>query len=228
MIGISAIYELVKLGYIGLFLLAFVSNAIPYSTIPYLVFIAPLLAKLSGTNLMLAIIALSLGATGGKLVVYVIGRLIGRIKKVDNYTHDASAFFAKHGKPLALIVFLTAALPIPDDIIYVPLSIARYNIWEYTLALLAGKIVVTVLAVIYGKTLTLLIEDVIGLPMYIGIPILILITILIVVITGKIDWLAVENVLIEEGGLKALKYLLISLWRILIVNPLNKLKTILE
>lgn len=228
MIEISAIYELVKFGHIGLFILALISNAIPYSTIPYLIFIAPLLARLGGTSLLLAIMALSLGATGGKLVVYFIGRMIGRIKRVDEYTYSASRFFAKHGKPLVLVVFLTAALPIPDDIVYVPLSIAGYSVWKYTLALLAGKIVVTALAAIYGKTLALVTEDLMGLPIYISIPIYILVSVLIVFITGKIDWYMIENILIEEGGLKALRYFLISLWRILVVNPFNKLKTILK
>jgi len=74
--------ELLRKGIIGLFVLAFVSNAIPYMSVPYLVVVAPLFAMMQSTELTMSIIMLALGASLGKLVVYGVSRGVGGIKRV--------------------------------------------------------------------------------------------------------------------------------------------------
>ncbi|NDB63289.1 MAG: DedA family protein [Nitrosopumilaceae archaeon] len=41
----------------------------------------------------------------------------------------------------AAAAFVAAATPIPDDLIYVPLGLAKYNPWRFFVSTLAGKIV---------------------------------------------------------------------------------------
>src|SRR5690606_15422061 len=46
--------------------------------------------------------------------------------------------------------FLAAATPIPDDIVYVPLGLAKYNPWKFATATFAGKIVLNE-AIVWGS-----------------------------------------------------------------------------
>jgi membrane protein YqaA with SNARE-associated domain len=200
-----------KWGFLGLFLLAFASNAIPYSTIPYLVFIAPLLPCFTGFELLYAILSLAVGATLGKLIVYFIGRSFGRIKRISNYTWSTTRFFTKHQKPVFILVLLVAALPIPDDVFYIPIGTLGYSIVKYTIALFIGKLIVTILTYIYGASTAFLLEGIVGIPVYLSIPISIIVTIILYWIIGKIDWNNVENVFIEKGSLTAFIYILNSL-----------------
>ncbi|MEM2025009.1 MAG: VTT domain-containing protein, partial [Desulfurococcaceae archaeon] len=137
------IKELGGLGYLGLLLIAFVSNAVPFSTIPYLVFLAPILAKQHGMEQIYAILVLALGASLGKLIVYVIARSISKIGRVSRSIHNLVNFTHMFKKATFLTVFLVAALPIPDDVFYIPIGISKYNIPLFFVALLLGKIVVT-------------------------------------------------------------------------------------
>jgi len=186
-------------GYLGFFIIAFISNAIPYSTIPYLVIIAPMLGRLSGLSLLSAILSLGAGATLGKIVVYLVGRGMARVKLIRSYTYEASRFFRHHKTPVFILVFIVAALPIPDDVFYIPIGMSKYSFVEFSLALLAGKLVITLLAAIYGRALHFILEELAAFPVYIQIPISILITALLVLVIGKIDWKEVENAYIERG-----------------------------
>lgn len=215
-------------GAFGFLLLAFVSNAIPYSTVPYLILVAPLLSRLKDFDLVTAIIALAAGATLGKLVVYLMGRSLRKLEKISNFTWTSSRFFSKHRKPVFILVFLVAALPIPDDVFYIPIGVAKYSILSFATALFLGKIVVTALTALYGVSTTFLLEDVAGLPVYLSIPLMILVTVILTVAIGKIDWYGVENNYIEKGFLHAFTYFLKSLLKVLFIAPLTKLIIILK
>jgi membrane protein DedA with SNARE-associated domain len=45
---------------------------------------------------------------------------------------------SKYGWPGA---FIAAATPIPDDIVYIPLGLAKYSPWKFATATFAGKLV---------------------------------------------------------------------------------------
>jgi membrane protein DedA with SNARE-associated domain len=53
---------------------------------------------------------------------------------------------SRYGWPGA---FLASATPIPDDIVYIPLGLARYSPWKFALATFAGKIAMTE-AIVWG------------------------------------------------------------------------------
>jgi len=200
-----------KWGFLGLFLSAFASNVIPYSTIPYLVFIAPLLPHFTGFELLYAILSLAVGATLGKLVVYFIGRSFGRIKRISNYTWSTTRFFTRHQKQVFILTLLVAASPIPDDVFYIPIGTMGYSVVKYTIALFIGKLIVSILTYIYGASMAFLLEGIGSMPIYLSIPISIIVTIILYWIIGKIDWNNVENVFIEKGSLMAFIYVLNSI-----------------
>lgn len=217
---------LMRLGYVGLFLVAFVSNAIPYSTVPYLVFIAPLLSKLRGTDLLIAILALASGATAGKLVVYFVGRSVSKIRAVHSFMSDLAGFTQRHKNAVLIAVFVVAALPIPDDILYIPVGATRYSVVLFTVALFAGKLVVTSLTALYGITVGYLLEGAMRLPPTVAVPVMVIVTVVLTIALSRVNWSEVEKIYLEKGTLPAVVYATKSFLEALILKPLAKLKVL--
>jgi len=94
----------------------------------------------------------------------------------------------------AAAAFFAAATPMPDDLIYVPLGLAKYNPKRFIVATLAGKIVLSYIIVFgshyFGLSLVepLLenIEDVSTI--YIGIAVFAVIMTAVVILLLKLDW----------------------------------------
>jgi membrane protein DedA with SNARE-associated domain len=207
--------ELLRKGIIGLFVLAFVSNAIPYMSVPYLVVVAPLFAMMQSTELTMSIIMLALGASLGKLVVYGVSRGVGGIKRVRLGLKGLAVAVNTYKKATFLAIFLAAATPMPDDVIYIPVGISKYNVLFFFIATFLGKFIITSLTAIYGITAARVLEE-IGVPEWIYIPSTIVLTILIILIINKINWVEVGKVY-EEGGLsKALIYIIKSFIKIIL------------
>ncbi|MEM1878447.1 MAG: VTT domain-containing protein, partial [Desulfurococcaceae archaeon] len=104
--------------------------------------LAPLIANYRGSELALVIMSLALGATLGKLVVYLVGRGVSSINKVQRVfrgmksltvTYSRSTFMSR---VTFLIVFLAAALPIPDDVVYIPVGLSKYSLPLFFIAVL--------------------------------------------------------------------------------------------
>ena len=126
-----------ELGYIGILLISFVSSLIPFIPIPYF----PVLITASfNTNFNPHIIAIisALGIVGAKTIIFFIsyyGRKIlsdktkKRMRPLQNLVSRYGWFGA----------FIAALTPIPDDIVYIPLGLAKYNPWKFATATFAGK-----------------------------------------------------------------------------------------
>ena len=127
-----------ELGYIGILLVSFVFSLIPFVPIPYF----PLLITASfNSNFNPHIIALAsaLGIVAAKTIIFSIsyyGRKIlsdktkKRMRPLQNLVSRYGWFGA----------FIAALTPIPDDIIYIPLGLAKYSPWKFATATFAGKL----------------------------------------------------------------------------------------
>jgi membrane protein DedA with SNARE-associated domain len=127
-----------ELGYIGILLVSFVFSLIPFVPIPYF----PLLITASfNSNFNPHIIALAsaLGIVAAKTIIFFIsyyGRKIlsdktkKRMRPLQNLVSRYGWFGA----------FVAALTPIPDDIIYIPLGLAKYSPWKFATATFAGKL----------------------------------------------------------------------------------------
>jgi membrane protein DedA with SNARE-associated domain len=126
-----------ELGYIGILLISFVSSIIPFIPIPYF----PILITASfNTNFdphLISIIS-ALGIVGAKTIIFFIsyyGRKIlsdktkKRMRPLQNLVSRYGWFGA----------FIAALTPIPDDIVYIPLGLAKYSPWKFATATFAGK-----------------------------------------------------------------------------------------
>ncbi len=189
----SAIFPFApEVGYIGLTLVSFFGSLIPFVPLPSFL----LLATMSvGDQFNLHIIALisAFTATGAKIIVFSVSyggrRIIG--EKSRKRMRPFERLVKKYGAGAA---FFAAATPIPDDLIYVPLGLAKYNPKRFIVATLAGKIVLSYIIVFashyFGLSLVEpLLEDIEDVStIYIGIAVFAAIMTAVVILLLKLDW----------------------------------------
>ncbi|MDQ3948129.1 MAG: VTT domain-containing protein [Thermoproteota archaeon] len=126
-----------ELGYIGILLISFVSSLIPFIPIPYFPVLITASFNINFNPHIIAIIS-ALGKVGAKTIIFFIsyyGRKIlsdktkKRMRPLQNLVSRYGWFGA----------FIAALTPIPDDIVYIPLGLAKYNPWKFATATFAGK-----------------------------------------------------------------------------------------
>lgn len=187
-------------GDLGVLLVALIGNMIPYSTVPYLVLIAAYATRFDSAGKYIAItLAGALGAALGKVVVYMMGRAARR--KISAETRENLEVFVGAFKRSAfLAVFLFAALPLPDDIVYVPMGVAGYSLKHFFAAVFLGKTIITGFSVFAGRTLGMLMELgaaynpwLVGAALIVGI---LMVTIAII----EMDWAALVKRYADRGA----------------------------
>jgi len=192
-VDFSAIFPFApEVGYIGLTLVSFFGSLIPFVPLPSFL----LLATMSvGDQFDLHIIALisAFTATGAKIIVFSVSyggrRIIG--EKSRKRMRPFERLIKKYG---AAAAFFAAATPMPDDLIYVPLGLAKYNPKRFIIATLAGKIVLSYIIVFashyFGLSLVEpLLEDIEDVStIYIGIAVFAAIMTAVVILLLKLDW----------------------------------------
>jgi membrane protein YqaA with SNARE-associated domain len=178
------IYELAfNYGYLGVFIISILGSLIPFIPLPYL-FIVVILSRVLNP-LLLGTLA-GLGGAIGKVTSYAIGRagygLLGqeRKKQMDSMRE----LIGRYGY---LGVFIFAATPLPDDIYYVPMGMARLDFWKFMAASAAGKIVLGILTAYLGRAYFWLFSY-FGGESLIGTVPAIIILIAITVLMLRIDW----------------------------------------
>jgi membrane protein DedA with SNARE-associated domain len=214
-------------GFLGVFLLSLAGNAIPYSTIPYLLFVTLYASSLDDPFKQLVIaISGGIGAALGKVIVYYFGFGIRyAIPKEMRKNLEAFTRLFKNSTFIAVLVF--AASPLPDDILYVPLGAMKYSLKKYIIALTTGKIFITGIAVYGGSTVKSLLSYTTKYPDYITIPILFVLSLYVMYLVGKIDWFKLAKLVARKKFVKATIYLFKETFRItleLLMYPIKSLR----
>lgn len=128
-------------GYLGILLISFLGSIIVFVPIP---FFPVLVTAAFNKNLDPHIIALSsaIGSVVAKLIIFY-GSYYGR-KILSSTTKKRmiplQRLLSKYGWPGAFVAALT---PIPDDIVYIPLGLAKYNPVKFAIATFAGKLILS-------------------------------------------------------------------------------------
>ncbi|HEX6561458.1 MAG TPA: VTT domain-containing protein [Nitrososphaera sp.] len=140
MVDIASLFPLDgELGYLGIFLVSFVGSIIVFVPVPYFpVILAAALSEKFDPH-MIAIVS-ALGTVIAKTIIF-FASYYGRkmlSQKTQKRMLPLQRLVSKYGWPGA---FVAAATPIPDDIVYIPLGLARYSPWKFTLSTFAGKVV---------------------------------------------------------------------------------------
>ena len=179
-------------GYIILALVNFFGSLIPFVPLPGFL----LLATMSiGNEYDLHVLALvsAVSATAAKQIIFYVsfkGRKI-MSKKTLKRMRPFQRLVTKYG---AAAAFVAAATPMPDDIIFVPLGLAKYNPKRFFISTLVGKIVLSYSIVFLYHYLGLsvvepLVKDLDdATPIYIGVVVFGVMMTLVIVLLLRLDW----------------------------------------
>jgi len=179
-------------GYLILALVNFFGSLIPFVPLPGFL----LLATMSvGNEYDLHVLALlsAITATVAKQMIFFVSFSGRRImnEKTRKRMRPFERLVKKYG---AAAAFVAAATPMPDDIIFIPLGLAKYNPKRFFIATLTGKIVLSYIIVFISHYIGLSfiepflenIDD--ATPVYIGILVFGIIMTAIIVLLLKLDW----------------------------------------
>jgi membrane protein DedA with SNARE-associated domain len=179
-------------GYLILALVNFFGSLIPFVPLPGFL----LLATMSvGNEYDLHVLALlsAITATVAKQMIFFVSFSGRRIMsgKTRKRMRPFERLVKKYG---AAAAFVAAATPMPDDIIFIPLGLAKYNPKRFFIATLTGKIVLSYIIVFISHYIGLSfiepflenIDD--ATPVYIGIIVFGVIMTVIIVLLLKLDW----------------------------------------
>ena len=181
-----------EVGYLSLTLVNFVGSLVPFVPLPGFL----LLATMSvGDKFDLHVLALTsaLAATAAKQIIFLASYGGRRIIKQStrNRMRPFERLVKRYG---AAATFTAAATPIPDDLVYIPLGLAKYDPKRFLVATLAGKLVLSYVIVSVSHYLGLsLIEPYVGslespTPIYAGIVIFGASMTAVVVLLLRLDW----------------------------------------
>ena len=196
-------------GYLLLSLVSFFGSLIPFVPVPSFLLLATMAV---GDQFDLHVLALSsaLLAAGAKQIIFYAsyggGRIIGARSRLRMRPFER--LVRRYG---AAAAFVAAATPIPDDIVYVPLGLAKYNPLRFFAATLAGKVVLHYIIVVVAHFLGLslvepFLEDIDdATPVYIGMIAFGAALTAVVIVLLRLDWARVLGrvapwTLDEEGS----------------------------
>ena len=180
------------LGYLGLALVSFFGSLVPFVPVPSFI----LLATMSvGDTFNLHVLALlsAVTATAAKQIIFYVSYGSQRImsQKTRRRMRPFQRLVRRYG---AAAAFVAAATPIPDDLVYVPLGLAKYNPRRFFVATLSGKIVLHYIIVAVSHYLGLsLLEPILEegqnmTEIYLGVVIFGVAMTAVVILLLRLDW----------------------------------------
>ena len=189
----SAIFPFApEVGYIGLTLVSFFASLIPFVPLPSFLLLATMSVGDSFNLHILAVIS-AVTATAAKMIVFSVSyegrRIIG--EKSRKRLRPFERLVKRYGGGAA---FFAAATPIPDDLIYIPLGLAKYNPKKFFIATLSGKLVLSyaIVGIAHYMGLSIVepfLEDVEDVStIYIGIAVFASVMTAMVILLLRLDW----------------------------------------
>ena len=176
----------IQYGYLGIFIVSLLSNGTFLFPVPYLLVLYSVGASRMFDPILVAIVS-GLGATFGELTLYFLS-MLGRTILPQSYKDKIDSLKLIIGKYGALVIFIFALTPLPDDIIYPILGLMKYDFYKVFVSCFLGKTLLSAGAVYAGyfsvKYFSVLLG---GETIYAGVLSLIL-GIVLAIIFLKIDW----------------------------------------
>ena len=135
-----------EVGYIGLALVSFIGSLIPFVPVPSFILLATMSVGVQFDIHILALIS-AFTATIAKQIIFYAS--YGGRRMISEKTKKRMKPFQKLVKRYGgVAAFVAAATPIPDDMVYIPLGLAKYNPKRFFIATLSGKIVLCYIIVL--------------------------------------------------------------------------------
>ena len=181
-----------EVGYIGLALVSFIGSLIPFVPVPSFILLATMSVGGQFDIHILALIS-ALTATIAKQIIFYAS--YGGRRMISEKTKKRMKPFQKLVKRYGgAAAFVAAATPIPDDMVYIPLGLAKYNPKRFFIATLSGKIVLCYIIVLIShftglSILEPVLEDIDDpLAIYAGMIVFGAIMTAIVILLLRLDW----------------------------------------
>lgn len=129
----------IRFGYLGAFLIALVGNLTIIIVFPYT--IAIVFLATTGLNPFILGMATGIGAFCGELSGYILGRWGSTsFKRAKPEQYDAlERILDYRPRFVQWLLYLFSALPLPDDVLFIPLGMLRYSLWKLTWPAVLGK-----------------------------------------------------------------------------------------
>jgi membrane protein DedA with SNARE-associated domain len=181
-----------EVGYLGLTIVSFFGSLIPFVPIPSFVLVATM-AVGEQFDIHLLVLIAALTSTAAKQIIFYAS--YGGRKIISDKTKKRMKPFQKLVKRYGgSAAFVAAATPIPDDLVYIPLGLAKYNPKRFFIATLSGKVVLYYAIVLISHYMGLsllepILEDINDpSPIYVGIILFGASMTIIVVLLLRLDW----------------------------------------
>ena len=171
-------------GYAGAFVISIFGNFTVFFPVPYVLTIYAFGATLNPVILGLVCGA---GSTLGEFSAYLIGRGGRRVinERYGERLETAKLLVQRYGMA---IIFLFAVLPLPDDLILIPLGMLRYSLKKAMTAMFVGKTIMCTAVAYAGRYSYSFIKDVFASSGLLGGVASTVLLALIVVALLKVDW----------------------------------------
>ena len=179
-------------GYLGVFTASFVGSIIVFVPVPYFpVLVAAALSEQLDPNLISLVSAV--GVLLAKMIIFYAsyyGRSI-LSDKTKQRMYPLQKVLRRYGGLGAFIVALT---PIPDDVVYIPLGLARYSPWKFAIATFSGKFILNEIivwsSVILGRPFfdSFISADIDPLYLTVGIIASVVGLVIVVYLSVRVDW----------------------------------------
>lgn len=140
-----------ELSYFGLGVISFVGSLIPFVPIPSFIFLVTMSVGDAFNLHALALIS-ALTSTAAKQIIFSAS--YGGRRMIAPRTRARIRPFERLVKRYGgIAAFVAAATPIPDDLVYIPLGLARYNPVRFLAYTLSGKLVLNYATVLMAHYL---------------------------------------------------------------------------
>lgn len=146
---ITLISNMMLEGYLGLFIICFLINMIPFLSPSNMVLSGAAMLLLPTFNPILVGVVIAISATAAKLIHFFVvrgSRLIlseERLKSLESEEQRVK----KWG---AFALFIAAASPVPDDPLIVYVGLTKYSTSNFIISYFIGKVAVTILGALIG------------------------------------------------------------------------------
>jgi membrane protein YqaA with SNARE-associated domain len=171
-------------GYLGAFLISIFGNFTIFFPVPFTITIYAFGATL---NPLLLGLVCGIGSTVGEFSAYLIGVGGRRVieGRYEERLESAKRLIQRYG---AAIIFLFALLPLPDDVILIPLGVLRYDLRKALIAAFLGKVAMCTIVAYAGRFSYTFVRDIFESGGIIGGVASVALLAIILIAMMKIDW----------------------------------------
>jgi membrane protein YqaA with SNARE-associated domain len=186
----------VQYGYFGIFLISLVGAASIFFPIPYTVVVFTVAGFKNGSSWVFEpvwlAVAAGVGSALGEFSAYLVG-LGGRKAISQRYKKKMDLLVRVFNRFGPVVIFAFSLTPLPDDLIFIPLGVMRYNIARAFLPALLGKSVMNLIVAYSGRFSIQYINSIFGqegtlASALIGMVLAVVLTIVILIVIFKLDW----------------------------------------